>query len=461
MTVVDICRVTVRAGRLGSSAAVDLTLPTRLDLGEIIPDVVDLVGVGHEVAKDGCTERLRLSRLDGSTLDESVTLHENGVRDGDVLLLTAEPVPKSEPYSDDLSQRVLDVAASNDRDIGWPRRMGAVACWWSTGIGATTLAWPGPAAPGTRAVLAAIAAVAATIAAIVAGRIDAEPLPTLTLGTAAAVLGAVAGFLMVPGGPAPPNFFLAAAICSAVSAVLVHATSCATTFFIAITAFSTMAAIAAAVVAIWPAPTATVGAVLAAASLAAMNVAAKLSILVTGLSPRMPNAIDAVDDEETVPAAVGALRAARGHQTLTGLLAGFSLSAALGVALIAADRHDQNAAGRVAFIGVVAAALILRAGHQRGTVRSTAVLAAGLISTAAGFALAASSAPRHAPWVGLIALILGAGALCLTRADLGPRLSPFARRSIEVVDYLALAAVVPLACWVGGLFGFVRGLSLA
>jgi hypothetical protein len=39
-------------------------------------------------------------------------------------------------------------------------------------------------------------------------------------------------------------------------------------------------------------------------------------------------------------------------------------------------------------------------------------------------------------------------------------LSPFARRAIEVVDYLALAAIVPLACWVGGLFGFVRGLSL-
>ena len=39
------------------------------------------------VADDDFTERLRLSRLDGSVLDESLTLHENGVRDGDVLLL--------------------------------------------------------------------------------------------------------------------------------------------------------------------------------------------------------------------------------------------------------------------------------------------------------------------------------------------------------------------------------------
>ena len=97
------------------------------------------------------------------------------------------------------------------------------------GLGATTLAWPGPSAPGTRAVVAAIVAAAATVAAIIASRIDAEPLPTVTLGMTAAVFGAVAGFLVVPGGPAPPNFFLAAAICSAVSAVLMHVTSRGTT----------------------------------------------------------------------------------------------------------------------------------------------------------------------------------------------------------------------------------------
>ncbi len=458
MSVLDMCRVTVRTVRRGTSVAVDLALPTWLELGEILPDVVDLVG--DEVAKDGLTARRALSRLDGSTLDESVTLHENGVQDGDVLVLTTDPIPRSEWHCDDVGQHAVDASASLDRRIGWPRGMGAVACWWSTGVGATTLAWPGPAAPGTRAALAAIVAGAATTAAIIASRIDAEPLPTVTLGMTAALFGAVAGFLMVPGGPAPPNFFLAAAICSAVSAVLVHVTSLGAPFFTAIVAFSTMVASAAAIVAVWPAPTSAVGAALAAASLAMMNVAAKLSILVTGLAPRMPSSLDAMSDEETFPAADSAHRAARGHQTLTGLLAGFSLAAALGVVLVTADQYDQNAGSGVAFTGVVSAALILRAGQQRGWGRSTAVLTAGLISTTAVFTLIAVSDPGHAPWVGLIAITLGAGALCLTRADVGQRLSPVARRGIEVVDYLALAAVVPLACWVGGLFGFVRGLSL-
>ena len=76
------------------------------------------------------------------------------------------------------------------------------------------------------------------------------------------------------------------------------------------------------------------------------------------------------------------------------------------------------------------------------------------------FRVGCTSAPRYAHWACLIAVVLGVGALCLTNTDFAARLSPFARRGIELVDYLALAAVVPLACWVGGLFGFVRGLSL-
>ncbi|WP_206428714.1 EsaB/YukD family protein, partial [Mycolicibacterium stellerae] len=184
--------MTVRTGRPGTSATVDLALPMSVELGEILADVVDLAGVGHEVVDDGVTERLRLTRLDGSTLDESVTLHENGVADGDVLLLVTEPLPRPERHSDDLAQHAVEVSASADRGAGWAPRMGAVACWWSTGIGATTLAWPGPSAPGTRAVLAAIVAVAAAVAAILANHVDAQPLPTLTLGMTAAVFGAVA-----------------------------------------------------------------------------------------------------------------------------------------------------------------------------------------------------------------------------------------------------------------------------
>ena len=83
-----------------------------------------------------------------------------------------------------------------------------------------------------------------------------------------------------------------------------------------------------------------------------------------------------------------------------------------------------------------------------------------MVSASAAFVLAVLSLPRHAHWVCLIAVVLAVGSVCLTVADLGTRLSPVARRSLELLDYVALAAVVPLACWVGDVFGIVRGLSL-
>jgi type VII secretion integral membrane protein EccD len=459
MTVVDLCRLTVQAHRLGRTAAVDVALPARLEIGEMLPAVVDLVGERPEVTGRDLAESWTLSRLDGSALDESMTLHENGIRDGDVLLLSTEaPVPVRS--FNDLSHYVVDASASVDRDRGWLRRIGALACLWSAGFGAATLAWPGHATAGSRTVVAAIVAVVATAAAIVVSRVDAQPLPTLTLGITAAAFGAVAGFLVVPGGPAPPNFFLGAAICSAVSTVLLHVTSRGTTLFITIATVSTVAAFVTAIVALWPAPTRAVGALLAAASLAMLSAAAKLAVHLTGLSPRMPNTTDASSDDETIPVAVGALRAQRAHHTLTGLLAGFSLSAASGAVLVAVDQLGQNAWKGVAFTGVVSVVLILRASQQPGAVRSTAILMAGLISTTAAFTLTTSSAPKHAAEICLVAVAFGAGALSLTRTDFGSRLSPFARRGIEVVDYVAIAAMVPLACWVGGAFDFVRGLSV-
>ena len=83
-----------------------------------------------------------------------------------------------------------------------------------------------------------------------------------------------------------------------------------------------------------------------------------------------------------------------------------------------------------------------------------------MVSASAAFMLAVHSIPQYAHWASLIAVVLGVGALCLTIADFATRLSPTARRSLELLDYLALASVVPLACWVGDVYGIVRGLSL-
>ena len=118
-----------------------------------------------------------------------------------------------------------------------------------------------------------------------------------------------------------------------------------------------------------------------------LSVAAKLSIFLTRLSPQMPDGSGALDDGAPLPVISGVVRAERGHRVLTGLLAGFSLSAALGTVLTIADRPADNTWVRFAFAAAIAVALIFRASQQRGIARRALVLVAGLISGAAAFAL--------------------------------------------------------------------------
>ncbi len=455
MTALHLCRVTVQTYLKDESVAADLALPNGVELGEVLPSVVDIVGGNVEAS--AAAERWTLARFDGSALDESKTLHDNGVRDGDLLILSTDDTQMPLAVADDLCHAAVHASASSCEGR-LSRRMGAVACLWAAGFGAMTLASSGNAPVGSRVAIAAIVAVAATAGSTVAGRIAPEPLPALALGMTAVVFAAVAGFLAVPGGPAPPNFLLAAVVCSAVSIVLIHLASPAATSFTALATFSATVAVAAAVMTIWPAPAAAVGAMLAAASLAMLGRAAKLSIILTGLSPTMPGTADELGDNMSADTRVAL--AERGHQTLTGLLTGFSASAALGTALVAANHRDESALSGVGLTAVIATALLLRARQQRGTLRSIAVLSAGMISATATFTLALFWLPQHAPWLCMTAAVLGVGVLWLTVVSPGRRFSPVVRRSVELLEYLALGLVVPMACWVAGVFGIVRGLSL-
>ena len=57
-------------------------------------------------------------------------------------------------------------------------------------------------------------------------------------------------------------------------------------------------------------------------------------------------------------------------------------------------------------------------------------------------------------------MLLAAVALCLGFINHTVAVSPVGRRSVELLEYLALAVVVPLACWICGLYGAARGLNL-
>ena len=99
---------------------------------------------------------------------------------------------------------------------------------------------------------------------------------------------------------------------------------------------------------------------------------------------------------------------------------------------------------------------MLRARLHVGIDRVAALVGCGIICVTVAFALTVVSIPRQASWATVMTVIAGVGALRVGFCTV----SPVARRSVDLLEYLVVAAVVPLACWVVGLYGVFRGLSL-
>jgi hypothetical protein len=57
--------------------------------------------------------------------------------------------------------------------------------------------------------------------------------------------------------------------------------------------------------------------------------------------------------------------------------------------------------------------------------------------------------------------MMGAVALCIASIGGATTISPIGRRSVELLEYLAFAVVVPLAVWLCGLYGATRSLNLS
>ena len=445
----SLCRLTVQGGEDDGPIAVDLALPRNTDVGLLVPSIADLV---HRDAAPAAARRWRLSRIGGFPLDESMTLNENNVRDGELLLLTAVEPPAPQWVAHDPCQTVAHVDDGSQTQT--LRIIAVVALLCAAGIGATSLAWSGivARAPG-HIVAGALVSAAAAFGAVVVRRTQ-DPLPCVALSVIAVVYTAVVGFLSVPAGPSAANGLLAAAASFAIAVLLMRLTRCGTICLTAVASCAALAAATAAVCVVWTMPAEAAGAALAILSLAVLGLAARMSIAAAGLTPALPTV-----DETQAPADIGETQVALAHKTLIGLVAGSSASAALGSVLVTCGElnHGDSRLSASLLTAVVGLVLLLRARAHSDILRRIALGAGAMISIAAGLATAVISTPEQAHWMALLSACAGAGALGLL---LGLTVSPVVRRAIELLEYLALAAVLPLACWVAGLYGLVRGLSL-
>jgi type VII secretion integral membrane protein EccD len=439
----SLCRVTV--GCADSDRAVDLALPSRTYVGELLPPIVDIVY--GEAAGPPTGSLWHLALIGRAPLDVGMTLEQQDVRDGDHLMLVdcITPTPR---------WVVIDPADAIAQTCGSGCDGTAVAVAGFVGfavVSAAVLLWSGARAGAVTAV--SLAVVFAVMAAA-AQRIRPRSSASVTACAGAVLHAAVAGFLAVPAGEPFAHVLLAASAASSSAALFRWLLRCGTVCLTAVIIGCAMCAGVAAIGTVWRLPTNLLGACLAVLSLGALAVAPKLAMVVTRIGPS-PEA----DEGDPLNMVAVQRDAPVAHQTLTGIVLGSAACAVFAMLLISFEAvHSAGSpVGAVVFTAVIGLALLLRVRTHVEPARRIILATAGLFLAAMCFVVSAVSAPAYSDWVSIVAAAAAASVLC-SSWDLS--VHPFARRAVDIAEYLVLAAVVPAAFWVGGIYGRVRDTGL-
>ncbi|CRK58768.1 putative membrane protein [Alloactinosynnema sp. L-07] len=442
---------------------IDMALPEHAAVAEILPGL--LAHAGDHLADDPATAGgWLLRRTDGSVFDLDRTLGAHRVRDGEILHLVPRGTDWPELEYDDLVDAIA--TGSSRRGRVWGPRHTRVA-GLATGATAAMLGlvavlragppWFGPAgwALGAAALLlcagvvlaravgdagaGAVSASAALPFAFAGGGLllaDDAPMTALSAGHlvlagAALTLAALVGYL---GVTAWPELFA-----GGVTAGLLAVIGGWLTTLDSLEGHETAAVLASAVLAL---------------STAFAPLALRLSRVPMPVLPR--STADLVRDDPQPPPTVVHAAVARADSLLTGMLTGASVTVL--VCLVFLARSDSEAA--VVLMIVLAAGFLLRARlypilRQRVPVLATGV--AGLACVAVGPLMADRAALLVS--VGPLLLAVGAATTAAGIVYSVRKPNPYLGRFAEYFEILVLITVVPVACSVLGLYGYVRGLG--
>ena len=434
MAVDHALRLTVRFHVGTYRREADLALPSASALADLLPEITALCGAPR------ISRPWQATTAAGVELDPAVPLHRTGLDHGDVLILTPRhDVPA--PVVRDSAEALVDAAAA-------PAAAGLATAGAVTGCLGLVLvllifqpAW------------VALAAGAAAALLVLLWRRGIR-----VLGLLAAVLAAGAGAVAVlADAPADDSSqgwaALAMVLCATLGAGAAAATGGLGRRTSAALAAGGVLLLAAVPGFFLPADTAPAALVLLA-GLALITTAPGIAGRWAGLRvPRLPTAGQnlAVSDDPPTDAPDRARRALDLHE---GLAMGTALGLVPAVLLIGWSGGGFAQALCVATAGAV----LLHAARHRHAVPAWAWLLTGL-AAGLGIALAAVHGEGHPVLAGVATIVTLAGLTAPLWAERVPELEPTTVVWWERLETLAVAAALPLAAHLAGLFTLIRGLG--
>lgn len=445
---------------------IDVALPADVAVADLLPMLLEMA---KETSPDGGARHggWALAKLGDAPLDPSRTLASLGVVDGELLQLRKRNENPPPPLYDD----VVDAIAESTPDSFRPwtketaRRFGHVAGGLALFLSALALFMSGSLYGGS-ALAAAIAGGLGAIACVAVGATLAKGYQAEATGVLIAAAGGlplafVSGFYIVPGLSVRANLLLGAVLVLIVAAVCILVIGAGIRVFIAAATAGAFGAIAFLVATLVPsATTAGVGAGAVAVSLACISFLPRATIWLAKLPlPHVPSTAEELKEDSGFPDYEAIeQRTAVAHDYMTGLMIGCGATTAVSAVLAA------TAPGYFGIIlGVVATlVLLLRARAYANGAQAIALLTTGMVSAAGILVgwLFATTAEFRVLYVFGALIVVAAGALVVGVIFPNQRFSPPLRRTVEILEAICIAVVLPLALGVMDLYTTLRHLNL-
>ncbi len=453
-------RVTIMAPK----ARVDLAIPSNVALANLVPTLLKYAG--SELADDGAAQGgWTLSRLGGAILDNGRTPAQLDVRDGEILYFNPRGQVAPELVFDDLVDAVA--AATRNRTGRWelPATRGFATVFGALALlgGAVVDLFAGPPQLPGAAVGLGVGLILIVTAAILS-RMGRERRGSMLFAIVALCYAGVGGLLLLAGDKplhrlGAPHVLIAATAIVVYGAVCTLAVGNGGPIFVGATVAGAFLGIGAGVCLLFGAAPAGAAAVIAAVVFALIPALPMLSYRMARLPvPSIPTGPDDLKaDSETVDGPRVLTDADRANGFLTGFI---STIAVVEVAAIIVFGLGGGFAGGI-LCAVLSVLLLLRARTLAGRAQRMPLLAAGCVGlglVALGSFLAAPPLIRLSALLGgLIAAALAA--IVYGFAVAGKRISPVWGRLLDVSEVILILAVIPLAAWVCGLYGWIRAIK--
>lgn len=466
------CRITVVA----PNVRVDVALPEDVPLAELLPDVLRMA---DQWQSEGAHAGFVLARLDGSELDTGMSFAAQGVRNGDLLYLRPATETLPPPVFDDVVDAIAQSVADDHRMWGAVhyRRIGLTGGAALLALGAWVL-WTSRDPHGMPAFVAGVMALLLTVFGGLRSRVYGDHVGGAVLGGCAVPYAFLAGLGALPisaGAGLGRSHFIVG--CSAVLVVSVIGAILQEEHdepYLAASVAAAAGAIAGAVGLATGADPAKLAAGAGTVAIAAIGFLPGLALRAVRFP--MPQLVDGAPqvsttaqkaalppgNDDPVDTAAIERRARRSHELLTGLAAACALTLLLSAFVLAFSSDGRSggawAQGMAGILGLAALsrARLFRRSGQVGTLVWGGV--GTIVVLLVGAAIHVSALALQTWFFGAVlagGLILVAVAFALPNRSLSPRWA----RSIDLLDGLLLASVIPVLLGVLNVYSTVQSVG--